>query len=312
MGHRTNGRPKAYKVVLWHGPKYHSDRQTRIDKKSRFENLPTGESRPVPRPRQRNLHLTPAPEPQQSAVIFDYRVIAELQKRGVGEADARTLIGKLLSGQPILDQLEYLDFQIEQARGTRREIKNQPGFYIERLRANVSIPLTFQTSQARKTRQEAELAHQKALQQATEKRQAAEDAIRQAAEDELDRLKDQNPDRYQEIYNQAKANLITQFPNMAVLFKINPNANALHAGAIRARMRSLLKPSPGQAELPMTTEPQPGRSQAAALRVEPRPFDLQALLTTLQLPSPDPTAAEPEYQEPALRQKSALPTNPLI
>jgi hypothetical protein len=133
---------KNYKLVLWHGRKYHTDRQTRLEKKSHLENSPSGESAAQPkehRPRQRRLNLAPVSEPQPP-VIIEYNVVSELEKRGVGGADARKLLASLQPGQPVLDQLEYGDLQIEQAKG---KITNPPGFYISLLQRNIPIPSTF-------------------------------------------------------------------------------------------------------------------------------------------------------------------------
>ena len=88
-----------------------------------------GESGPlVHRPRQRRLKLSPTPEPPAATRIIDYRLVTELSKRGVGESDARQLIAALPPTQPILDQLEWGDYQIGQAKGTRKEITNPQAF----------------------------------------------------------------------------------------------------------------------------------------------------------------------------------------
>src|ERR1035438_6884395 len=94
---------------------------------------------PVHRPRQRRLKLSPVAEPSASAVVIDYRLVAELGKRGVGEIDARQLLAGLPPGQPLLDQLEWGDIQIEQSKG---KITNPPGFYISLLQRNVPLPST--------------------------------------------------------------------------------------------------------------------------------------------------------------------------
>ena len=100
-----------YKLVLWHGSKYHSDRQTCLEQKQRIkiissreatENSPAAAIQTTAsahRPRQRRLKLSPVAEPSASAaVVIDYRLVAELGKRGVGEIDARQLLARLPPG----------------------------------------------------------------------------------------------------------------------------------------------------------------------------------------------------------------------
>jgi len=280
-----------YKLVIWHGPKYHSDRQTRIEKKSRFEPLPAGESSTgVHRPRQRRLKLTPAAEPTP-AVVIDYRVIAELAKRGVGEADARKLMAALPPGQPVLEQLEWGDYQIAQGRG---KITNPPGFYISLLQRNVPVPSTFETSQTRKAREQAELEQAQAIQQQRETALAAEEAERTALDNQIAAL---TSEARQELYDTAAADFYTQYPHLAAIAKANPES-AIHDGTIQGRMRNFITSGwkPQQAinqperqatdlqELPPVPEP--------AVTVTPV-LNLEAVFTTLLLPAPKQPAPEP-------------------
>jgi hypothetical protein len=227
---------KHYKLVLWHGRKYHGDRQARLSKKPKVEILPAGESAPAPRPRQRRLNLSPpptTPEPQQPPVIIDYNVVAELEKRGVGGTDARKLLATLPSGQPILDQLEYGDLQIEQSRG---KITNPPGFYISLLQRNVPVPATFETSRARNTREKAE----KEQQQAFADRQSAAIAQEEAERQKLDAQIAALPEQARlALLAQAKAELLSQHPGMATFFKTHPES-ALEDGSVKVRMRNLV------------------------------------------------------------------------
>jgi hypothetical protein len=224
------------------------------------------------RPRQRRLKLTAAAEPSSSPTIIDYRLVSELGKRGVGEIDARQLLASLPPAQPVLDQLEWGDVQIEQARG---KITNPPGFYISLLQRNIPLPATFESSSAREARQKAEFKQQQALQQQTETAQAAEDAARRQADEQLAALA---PEAHQALLEQAKAEIFKQHPFMAQ----QKNASAIHEGAIRARMRAIIttgwKFQLPPAE-PAAPQPEQGSVSAAVL-------DLQAILTTPQLPPP--------------------------
>ena len=108
---------KGYKLVLWHGAKYHTDRKSRIESK-KLVDTPEGEgSQTGRRPRQQRLQLNPpdvaAAEPPKKPAV-DETLVAELVKRGVGEGDARKVLAKLAPGQPVMEQLEYADAVLQQ------------------------------------------------------------------------------------------------------------------------------------------------------------------------------------------------------
>lgn len=193
-----------------------------------------GEIPPPPkRPRQRRLNLAPAAEPEQKpGAAFD-RVINELAARGVGDTDARNLLAGLLSGQPVLDQLEYGDYLIARKGG---KIANPPGFYISLLRRNVPVPRSFETSRDRQARQQAETAKRQAILDQQAAALTAEEAERQ----ERDRAIAALPrEVHQALFDQAKFQLLASHPGMAHFFQTNPD-NATDDGAVRARMRQLL------------------------------------------------------------------------
>ena len=133
--------------------------------------------------------------------------------------------------QPLLDQLEWGDIQIEQARG---KITNPPGFYISLLQRNVPLPSTFESSAARNARQQAEFKQKEALQKQRQAAQDAEDAARRQADAEMAALE---PEAHQALLDQAKTEIFREHPFMAK----QKDASAIHEGAIRARMRNLLK-----------------------------------------------------------------------
>ena len=248
--------------------------------------LPTGERTAESkqrRPRQRRLHLTPAPEPQP-AVIIDYQVIAELARRGVGETDARQLLTGLPPGQPVLDQLEWGDTQIEQARG---KITNPPGFYISLLQRNVLVPATFESSRARIARQAAESAQAEALQRQRQAALEAEEAARQNLDSQIDAMP--VGDR-QQLYTEAVTELYRQYPHLAAIAKACPGS-AIHDGAIQSRMRFMITAGwkPHQAIKQPARQDAPLYETAAASPL----FDLEALLATPLLPAPSEPALAP-------------------
>jgi hypothetical protein len=185
-----------------------------------------------PPSRQRRLEFEPASQ-SQPPVAFDYRIISELAKRGVGEQDARELLAKLAPGQPVLDQLEWGDCQIAQGRG---KIANPPGFYISLLKRNVPVPATFETSSQRETREEAESAQQRAFLERQQAELLAEQEERQRQDAPIAAL---TPEDRQALFTQAQAALLKERPQMADFFRLNPSS-AIEDVTVRKRMRELL------------------------------------------------------------------------
>lgn len=239
---------KSYKLVLWHGAKYHTDRKSRLESKW-LADVPTGEeTRKGRRPRQQRLQLaspdtgTPAAEPSEPSAApeqakkraaIDETLLAELVKRGIGEGDARKLLSKLAPGQPVIDQLEYADAVIYQSRG---KIQNPQGFYISRLQDNAPNPSWFETSAARKLREEAEEALALAMAEQRLEQIHAEENERNRMDAQIDALPE---DARRDLFEQAKAQLLASYPGMAVFFEAHPE-DAIRDGAVRGRMRQIL------------------------------------------------------------------------
>jgi hypothetical protein len=252
------------------------------------------------RPRQRRLNFAPAAE-QPSAAIIDYQLVSELAKRGVGDSDARQLLTSLKPGQPILDQLEWGDYQIEQARG---KITNPPGFYISLLQRDILVPTTFETSRARKARQDAESAQAEAIQKERQAALAAEEAERQKLDSEIAELPEE---ARLALLSQAKADVLAKHPNMAVFFHNHPDS-AIEDGAVRATIKTLLSQGwtwkPHQAinppvrqddPLQETLPVEPASKGQAIGQPSPMMPNLQAILSTPQLSPPpvEQAAVEP-------------------
>lgn len=119
---------KAFKVVFFHGEKYHRDRRQRL---GQGENGGIGGDKKLPD--------NPLSKDQQSWVTA-------LVEKGVLEKAAQELITSLPADQPIADQLEWIAEQIKQLGD---KIKNGPGFIIHMLRSNVVVPVDFITSRKR-------------------------------------------------------------------------------------------------------------------------------------------------------------------
>jgi hypothetical protein len=186
------------------------------------------------RPRQHHLRLMPAPEPQsQTASAIEHgAVLAELAKRGIGEADARQILSNLPQGQPVIDLLEYGDYLIARKRG---KIENPPGFYISLLQRKVPVPASFISSRQAKEIEAANLARRQAILELQQADQQAEEEERLRANAQIDALPEE---QRQALFEQAKTQLLASHPGMAVFFKANPDA--IHDGAVRGRMHRLL------------------------------------------------------------------------
>jgi hypothetical protein len=230
---------RGFKLVFWHGAKYHTDRTSRAGSKLRI-GAPGGDgSQTGRRPRQQRLSLNqpeaptpPAPEqPKKAAATIDETLVVELGKRGIGAGDARKLLAKLAPGQPVLDQLEYADTVIHRYRS---KIQNPPGFYISRLQDNAPNPPGFETSAARKIRLDAEAALALAAAEQHMAQLMAEENEHNRKDAEIDALPEE---QRQALFRQAKAQLLASNPNMADFFRTN--RDAINEGFVRKRMHQI-------------------------------------------------------------------------
>jgi len=97
--------------------------------------------------------------------ILDNRsqeILKALLDRGIIEEKARRMLLDLPVDQPVLDQLEWGDFEIARRAGTRDKIQNPPGFYIYLLETNCRVPHDFETSRKRQARELAQKQRQDA------------------------------------------------------------------------------------------------------------------------------------------------------
>ncbi len=114
-----------YKVVLMPGERFMTERRAR---------LMDGQ---VPRP---------ALDPRFEAAV------EAMTARGILEDRSRRLLLDIPDDQPVLDQLEYGDFEIERRQQTRDPIVNPPGFYVYLIQSNYPVPARFETSRKRELR----------------------------------------------------------------------------------------------------------------------------------------------------------------
>jgi hypothetical protein len=146
---------------------------------------------------------------REEALREDHPLLAELASRGVTAKHAEKVLNSVLPGQNILDQLEWGDQIIRQAKGSFR---NPPGFYVSLIRDNISPPADFETSRTRQMRIETQRAHEAKLIE----RQRLELAYDHYQEKEVDRyINEQVPaEQFQQAIAAKRKELQHQFPSL--------------------------------------------------------------------------------------------------
>jgi Replication initiator protein A len=185
-----------YKIVFYHGEKFHRDRRTRESSKLTANGSATiserrQQSRPLPRDNRSEPTLISAPVPRH----FDPMLVSELTQRGINEKKAHELLANLKPGQEkhLLAQVELAEQHIQESQNTPHPVRNAPGFIIHLIEYNTPIPDGFETKAQRAARAERE--------REEGKRRAAKEA-RQQLEWEYDEYRDLETDHYIEA-NQA-------------------------------------------------------------------------------------------------------------
>ena len=161
----------GYKVVLYHGDKFHRDLRRRA---------PTtglnGPDNPKANPTPVNTHgLTAGSEspranrakPQKEQSIgrqqSDGEALKALLERGISPERSRDLLSNVGDGQQIMDQLEWGDYLI--ARSGAGKFYNPPGFYVRLIESNVTPPEHFETSHKKRLREESQKARTQNIQE---------------------------------------------------------------------------------------------------------------------------------------------------
>jgi hypothetical protein len=178
-----------YKIVFYHGEKFHRDRRARESRKLNANGAPTTisegdqHSRSLP-PADRRLdgRLTATPDPPH----FNPLLVSELTRRGISEKKAHQLLANLKPGQEkqLVRQLEHAEHLIAQSQSP---ITNPAGFIIRLIEYNTPVPDGFETKAERTERAERE--------RKQGERRAAEET-RQQLEWEYDEYRDTVTDRY--------------------------------------------------------------------------------------------------------------------
>jgi len=146
---RTSG-GAGFKIILFHGEKFHRDLQRRTTRRLESPHGLTGKEEC-------------ATGSSGSGNSVDEQLLKAMTERGISVEVARALLTSLAKDQEVMDQLEWGDYLIAQSSGGK--FRNPPGFYVHLVRANVAPPDRFETSRRRKLREAAEEARSRATQE---------------------------------------------------------------------------------------------------------------------------------------------------
>ncbi len=142
---------KAYKVVFFHGPKFHRDRRRRLEEKREEEPVVVGEYTPTePKmPEPGKLEQTAAPGGNRGE--SEGKLVDELAARGLVPSAALNLLAGLSPERlaAVTDYIEYWDSL--RARGDVG-----PGLLYKFIKDGQPLPAGFETSRRREGRREAE------------------------------------------------------------------------------------------------------------------------------------------------------------
>ena len=168
-------------------------------------------------------------EPSNEGVCIP--LLGELTNRGVTLKHAKLLLDSLQPGQNVLDQLDWGDQIISQAKGSFR---NPPGFYVSLVRDNISPPADFETSRLRQMRLEIQQAQEAKLIE----HQQLEFAYEFYKEQELDQYIDRNVsvEQFQHVIVEKRKELNRQFPSL-----LGETLDEVSARAARTNFRAAVR-----------------------------------------------------------------------
>jgi len=188
-----------YKILFYHGEKFHRDRQARLNRKG---TLSLKDHSPVSdhanggsAQRKRTEPRKPTVEVMPSRQIFNPALVAEFTGRGITEDRALTLLANVKPGRDVIAQLEHAE---QSVTNSKIEIRN-PAAYIARLiELDTPVPDGFETRAQRKAREDREQQQrtQRAMRDAEQQREWDYQDYRAA---EVDRYIDQHPAEFAAI-----------------------------------------------------------------------------------------------------------------
>ncbi len=183
-----------YKIVFYHGEKFHRDRRTRLARKRVTDNSLPADSGALKPPSQfhGDPQQPPVPVGRPAALAmqpsFDPALVGELTKRGITEKKAHELLANLKPGQTrnLIAQLEYAEQTVKELHGTPSQVRNPAGFIISMIERNAALPDGFETVAQRQAREERER-QERARRDAAQAKQQLEYDYEDYCEAEVDR-----------------------------------------------------------------------------------------------------------------------------
>lgn len=210
---------QSYKIVFYHGEKFHRDRHARQNRKQTLmgegmtNDRANGTSPPRARHNQNAQHQDFA-KPDQAAQrpMFDPQLVAKFTSRNITEKKAAEILANLKPGQDVVAQLELGDQLI---RHSRVPIVNPPGFYIHLIKADTPVPEKFETTARREAREERER-EEKERREAEEARQLLEWDYDDYCQQETERYIEENPAPFEAIKEAKLAEQRGQHPTFSL------------------------------------------------------------------------------------------------
>jgi hypothetical protein len=146
-----------YKILFYHGEKFHRDRQSRLDRKGARSgkdqypnnNRVNGVSSARHRDELRQQHI----EATLSRRTFDPTLVAEFTSRGITEDRALKLLANVKPGRDVVAQLEHAE---QSVKNSTIEIRNPAGYIARLIELNTPVPDGFETRAQRQAREERE------------------------------------------------------------------------------------------------------------------------------------------------------------
>ena len=191
---------QGYKILLFHGEKFHRDRRQRLARKRTSGPWPEQGSAANDRSRQHYQYDPQSPSlPSQptAAQVFDPALLAEFTRRGINEKKAQELLANLKPGQDVVAQLEHAEQIVHHSQ---TPITNPTGYIIRLIEWNTPVPDGFETSAKRKAREEQDRRerNQRAAHEAQQELEWEYEAYREA---EVDRYIEANAATFEAIKN---------------------------------------------------------------------------------------------------------------
>lgn len=185
---------KGYKIVFYHGEKFHRDHRRRLAQKEQTaiaSRHRLGGENDDQRPER-------APDPM---------LLAELMKRGIAEPQACKLLLSLSQTQYMTDQLEWGDHLI--AQSAPGKFYNPAGFYIHLIKENIIPPDSFESSRKKRLRQEAKETHTRVHEEEARLELAFEEYRKREIRNHIST--NYSEDEYKRLFEVKKKELLRQY-----------------------------------------------------------------------------------------------------